>query len=471
MVKNMGLFFIASFGTKFLSFFLVPLYTSLVSTEDYGTADYLNTIISLFLPVLMLDISDAIMFVSFRADTLADKRQPLLYGDKILRVSSLLLAAVLAVICLIADQKTILIYCVYILVRYFLDAFYLNIHAYMRATNAVHIITVSSILSSATMLILNVVLIVYFKLGLYALLISSLAGLLVSNLYCIIKTKYWSFARTPLTLTSEQKKQMLSYSIPLVFSGLAWWVNSSLDKFFITHYCGIGANGIYAMANKIPTLLNAVHTVIYQAMQLSVFSEMKAKDSKEYMTRLYSIYNFVMVMACSVLIILDKPMAKYLFKGDYYVAWQYVPIMLLSAAMFSVAGYITIIATATKDTTTIATATISGAALNTLLNWLLIPKIELLGATIATAAGYFIVWLVLMLNAEKKLGVRFSKFKSMAMYALLAVQWIVLLIGKHIIGLEGVLFVALCLLNLDTIRDLFGITVRLLRSILVKKKA
>ncbi len=470
MIKNIGLFFIASFGTKFLSFFLVPLYTSLVSTEDYGISDFLNTIISLAMPVLMLDISDAIMFMSFRADNLADKRQPLLYGDRILRISSLLLAVVLMVVTVAVGGKDIAIYCAYILLRYVLDAFHLNILAYMRSINEVQTITVSSILSSVTMLTMNVVLIVWFRLGLYALLISTLSGQLVGNLYCVLKTGYFHFAKETLQLTKEQRKQMLSYSIPLIFSGLAWWVNGSLDRFFVTYYCGIGINGIYAMANKIPTLLNAVHTVIYQAMQLSVFSEMGAKDSKEYMKRLYSIYNFVMVTACSVLIMIEKPLAKYLFKGDYYIAWQYVPIMLLSAAMFSVAGYITIIATATKETTTVAASTISGAAANALLNWILIPRIGLFGAVIATAVGYFIVWLVLILRAEKSLQIRFSKYTSMAMYAILAMQWIILLVDKHVVVLELALFAALCLLNLRTIRELWNIAVKFLKTLFGKMR-
>lgn len=468
LVKNVGLFFIASFGTKFLSFFLVPLYTSLVSTEDYGISDFLNTLVSLLMPVLMLDISDAIMFFSFRAETPTDKQQPLLYGDRILRVSSTLLAIVLAVVALATGGRNMLVYCIYILLRYFLDAFHLNMLAYMRSVNEVRTITISSLLSSATMLTMNVVLIVWLDLGLYALLISSLAGLLASNLYCVIKTKYWRFARTPIILTKQQKKQMLAYSIPLIFSGLAWWVNGSLDRFFVTYYCGIGINGIYAMANKIPTLLNAVHTVIYQAMQLSVFTEMRAKDGKEYMKRLYSIYTFIMVLACSALIMLDKPLAKYLFKGDYYVAWQYVPAMLISAAIFSIAGYITIIATATKETKTIAVATVSGAVLNILLNWLLIPRIGLFGAVIATALGYFVIWLVLILKAEMALEIRFPKLKSIFMFLLLVAQWVVLLIGQHMIVLEAILFLALCLLNLATIHDLWGIVVRFLRSIFTK---
>jgi len=40
--KNTLIFAISSFGTKFMSFFLVPLYTNLLTTEEYGTVDLIT---------------------------------------------------------------------------------------------------------------------------------------------------------------------------------------------------------------------------------------------------------------------------------------------------------------------------------------------------------------------------------------------------------------------------------------------
>lgn len=37
LFKNVGLLTISNFGSKILSFLLVPLYTSLLTTGEYGT--------------------------------------------------------------------------------------------------------------------------------------------------------------------------------------------------------------------------------------------------------------------------------------------------------------------------------------------------------------------------------------------------------------------------------------------------
>lgn len=61
LIKNVGLLTLSSFATKLLSFFLVPLYTSILSTTDYGTYDIFNTTVGVLLPILTLNIQDAVI--------------------------------------------------------------------------------------------------------------------------------------------------------------------------------------------------------------------------------------------------------------------------------------------------------------------------------------------------------------------------------------------------------------------------
>lgn len=89
---------------------------------------------------------------------------------------------------------------------------------------------------------------------------------------------------------------------------------------------------------KIPTILSACHNVIYQAMQLSVFNEINAEDKSMYFKRLYKTYSFLMTFVCSILILLDKVIAKFLFRGDFYVAWKYSPALLISMLFIQLPG-------------------------------------------------------------------------------------------------------------------------------------
>ena len=59
LIKNIGLFTIGSFGSKILSFLLVPLYTAVLSTSEYGSVDLVISTASLLTPILLLSIFDA----------------------------------------------------------------------------------------------------------------------------------------------------------------------------------------------------------------------------------------------------------------------------------------------------------------------------------------------------------------------------------------------------------------------------
>ena len=61
LLKNFGLFGLSSFLPKVLTFVMVPLYTACLSTEDYGVADFMSTTISLLLPILTVNIQDAVL--------------------------------------------------------------------------------------------------------------------------------------------------------------------------------------------------------------------------------------------------------------------------------------------------------------------------------------------------------------------------------------------------------------------------
>lgn len=59
LARNTGFLVIGQFGTKLLSFFLVPLYTNVLTTVEYGTFDLMNTSISLLVPIFTLNICDS----------------------------------------------------------------------------------------------------------------------------------------------------------------------------------------------------------------------------------------------------------------------------------------------------------------------------------------------------------------------------------------------------------------------------
>ena len=60
LVKNTVIITIGKICTQMISFFLLPLYTSILTTEEYGVVDLLNTLVSLFIPIVTFQIEQAV---------------------------------------------------------------------------------------------------------------------------------------------------------------------------------------------------------------------------------------------------------------------------------------------------------------------------------------------------------------------------------------------------------------------------
>ena len=59
LVKNTFIIALGKISTQFISFLLLPLYTALLTTEEYGTVDLFNTFVRLLLPIATLMIEQA----------------------------------------------------------------------------------------------------------------------------------------------------------------------------------------------------------------------------------------------------------------------------------------------------------------------------------------------------------------------------------------------------------------------------
>ena len=71
LAKNTVIITLGKVCTQFISFFLLPLYTALLTTEQYGAVDLVSTYVQLLLPIVIFQIDQAV----FRY--LIDKRKDL----------------------------------------------------------------------------------------------------------------------------------------------------------------------------------------------------------------------------------------------------------------------------------------------------------------------------------------------------------------------------------------------------------
>lgn len=446
LIKNIGLLTLSSFTTKLLSFFLVPLYTNILSTTEYGTYDLFNTTIGVLLPILTLNIQESVM--RFALDNKYSRKSIISVGSRYLLLSNFIVLVGLGINSVFGVSGIVKEYAVFFFLMFLTQSLSGIVTAYIRGIDRIAELSMSSLIASAVTIGLNILFLVTFRMGLEGYFLANIFGPLFQCIYLIIRGNVISDADLKEKFADE-KKAMLDYCKPMIANSIAWWVNNTSDRYIVIFFCGLAENGIYSVASKIPSILNIFQSIFSQAWTLSAIRDFDPEDKNGFFANTYSAYNCVMVVACSVVIGTDKLLAKFLYAKDFYMAWRYVPWLTIAIVFGAMAGYIGGFFSAVKNSKIFAQSSVAGAVTNIVLNLIFTPFIGALGAAIATTICYFEVWLIRYWHSKRFIKMKINLTRDLVSYILLVVQAVVLLMiadVKILYALQAGIFLVIVLL-------------------------
>lgn len=425
LVSNTFLISIGTFGSKLLTFFMVRFYTEVLTPSDYGTADLIMQGANLLFPVISMGIVEGVF--RFALGNPKKRRNIFSAGVWVITGGSAVLAAVTGLTWSVDLFDDVL----WLMAIYTIASCYHSLCAqFIRAQGKMALYAGQGILNTVLVIGLNILFLLVFKWGIIGYVLSTAVADILCSGFLVFKEKLWQY------LTVKPGKgllaHMLRYSVPLIPTTIFWWITSVSDRYMITAFLGSDANGIYAVAAKIPTLLTLMATIFLEAWQFSAIAE-SAGERREHIrfySKIWKIFMSAMFLAGGVVIALSQWEIRVLSADEYYSAWQYIP--LLSAAMIfssfvTFAGSIYVVEK--KSLLSFGTS-MAGAAVNILLNLILIPtELGIQGAVIATFSSYFLVFLIRSKNARKLLPFRLYSQRLTVNCMIMAIQ-IIWLVGE-----------------------------------------
>lgn len=424
LAKNVGILTIANFGTKFLSFLLVPLYTSVLTTSDYGTYDLVFNTISVLIPILTANVVDAVL--RFSIDEGSDSKKIMSVGFKYFMGSMAVVCLGLGVNCILGISQAVTSLSFYIAALFGTQALSGILLYCARGLNRFTDVAVSSVVCSAATIGLNVLLLVVFRMGLRGYFLANTIGPAIQIVYLLIRLGLKGV--NPFKVDRGLEREMIAYSRPLIANSIAWWVNNVSDRYIVTLFCGVATNGVYSVASKIPSILSIFQTIIGQAWTISAVDEFDAEDKSGFFSNMYSLYNCLMVVMCAIIIAFDIPLARFLYAKEFFDAWRYVPFLTVSIVFGAMAGYIGGILAAVKDSKEFARTSVIGAISNIALNIILVPFIGPLGSALATAFCYWLTWFLRFRVMGRYIHLRINIARDFISYTCLILQGMLLLI-------------------------------------------
>jgi O-antigen/teichoic acid export membrane protein len=297
--------------------------------------------------------------------------------------------------------------------------------------------------------------------GVTGYVLSVVAADLTVTLGLVFVTKIYkdiSFSR----FDKKTLRDMLKFSVPYIPTTILWLITSVSDRFVVTYFCGEDANGLYSAAYKIPMLLTLMCTVFIEAWQLSAVRDggSSLEERQGFFGRVYKDYLCVMIAGASFLIASSQIFTHIFLAKSYFDSWQYVPILAIATMFSALSSFMGSVYFLEKKSIWSMLTTFSGAFVNVILNFYLIPKHGAMGAAVATLISYMTVYAVRVIDTRRYVKFNTHNIKLVINTLILAIQSVILLSG-----VKYSFFISLGLFCLVAIFNLGGIISTILRIV------
>lgn len=395
LLKNTLIFSLGSLGSKLILFLLVPLYTNYLTADEYGIADLVFTVAQFIIPIISVVIFDGV--VRFGLSKSVHKEDVLRIGYIIIAVDCIIAFLLIPVINLYTPLAKWRWYLSIYSVVCIVDAIQFN---YLKVCDKNTFFAGMSVFKTFCMAMLNVLFLVFFQIGIKGYLLANIFALLITNILVFVGGKY-AYELKKSHWNSMLFKEMVGYSSPLVFNNISWWFMQSADKVLIEYMLTATALGLYTVAAKIPALINVVISIFSQAWGISSVTEYENTNDTSFYSNVQKTYVAIVCAACIVYVGVIKVFMQYYVGEAYQSAWQYVPLLFVSAVFSAISAFYGSLYGALKKSVNNMFSTFFSAIINIVVAIIFIPKFGLWGAVIATVLAYFFIAIYRMLDVGR----------------------------------------------------------------------
>jgi len=464
LAKNTIWISIGTFGSRTISFFLLPIFTRVLTKDDYGKIDFFSTTVSLLTIFLSIEIAAAV----FRFST--DEKEK---NKKILS-SSYLIIAFSGILLLILSPLFSKLSTFFSEIKYYLlFSIILGITTainknYLRAKEKMLIFATSDIINTFSFATFGIILVAILRNGVKGYLQAYLIAQLITNIYLFTAGKLYreiSFKE----ISFKNLKEMIKYSAPLVPNDLSWWIMNVSDRYLLIYFLGFAASGIYAVSYKFMALISVLNGIFYQAWQVSAVKQYEKEDRDQFYSNVFYHLSTTLIAVLLVFSVIMKPFVSIMVGSEFEKAWVYLPFLLLGALFSAFSSFYGIGYIASKESKGAFTTSVYGALTNLGINILFIPIIGIQAAAISTMVAFLTMWLLRIKQTKKYFTIKVNGKLLFLNILLVSTSLFANYIADFGIYIQLIAIIIFIFLNLKFIKSILKLADSYIKKLKVKQ--
>lgn len=408
LFKNTGIIAIGQISTKVVNFFLLPLYTALLTTSEYGLADLLTTYSGLLVIFIGLQMSQAIFrfLITVRNDQqkVEEIISTVIFG-------TLVVFVLFAVAFCIAQNFINLEFRWFLLIHVIVSITLQSCSGIARGLGNNTSYAVGNFISSSIILVMNVVMIAVLHKGVAGMLISYVVGPIIGAAYVFFTVSISKYISLKV-VSKKQLKSILRYSLPLIPNELSWSVIHSSDRWIVSAVLTVSANGLIAVASKFSLIYTTFFSIFNASWTEQVVLHYHDEEGPEYINGMFSrMISFFASIAIGIIACMPI-MFSLLVNQQFEKAYDLIPFYMIAVFFNAVIGMLSAIYLVENETGKVAISTMVAAFINIVVDIALIKVIGVYAAPISSICGYatISIWRLIDVNRRHcKIGIHRSK--------------------------------------------------------------
>lgn len=397
MVRSMGIYTIANIVNAGIPFLLLPILTNYLSTEDYGVLSNFNAMVSLMIPFVGINLMSSAQVQYLKEDI--NNKDYLTSGFRFNILLAIVFSGVIFLLNgLLQDLTGVPGELLYILAVYALFSTVIEVLlAIWRMEDKAINYGLFRIGRTALELSLVLTFVVGFRMdfegSIYGMIIAYAAGCVAAVFILFRKNLIFGVFRMDYLMHA------IRYGVPLIPHTLSGIAIMYSDKLILTHFHGLGSNGIYSVGFMVGQIIGLLQTSFNQAWVPWVFQKLKAGREEDKLRMVKITYLYIFGILATVLLLWYVMPFIYMFFGkDFQAGMDLVLWIALGFAFNGMYKMVSVYIFYLEKTMIIAFTSFGVAIMNVGLNFVFIPEYGPQGAAVATMLSmgcqFLVTWIV-----------------------------------------------------------------------------
>lgn len=404
LTRNTVIYGLGNILQRGAAFLLVPLYTRFLSPADYGIVAVVNSIVQVLSIVYEMGQAGAVNRFYFEY---ADKRDELRnYLGTVFTFSLISTGFITALLLVFGKSIFSLIlkdipFDPYIKLALWIPFFSIPLSILLGLYRAREQAVLYAFIQLSKFLV-TTALIVFFVVFLRQGALGKIRGQMFGCLIFFILSLALALREAAPSFSASKLKKSLSFGFPLVPHLLGAWILALADRFILQMFVPLSVVGLYNVGYQLGTVPSMVVSTISLAWVPLFYREAKkGGHAQQRLGKVSTLIALVIIFAGLLLIVFSKEIILLMTSKEFYAAAVVVPPVALGCILDGL--YVVAVTPVFYMAKTKMLPLFTGiaASINIGLNFLLIPKLGMMGAAYATLIAFALRLVLVVIYAQR----------------------------------------------------------------------